>query len=40
MRSLRRGSWRVAVVTGIAGGLFIFACYAIAFLVTNQLIKL
>ena len=39
-RTLRRASWRVAVVAGILGGLFIFARYAIAFLVTDELIKL
>jgi len=38
-RKLRRGSWRVAIVAGIAGGLSIFACYAIAFLITDRLIK-
>src|SRR5881409_3426064 len=39
-RTLRRASWRVAVAAGLAGGISIFACYAIAFLVTDQLIKL
>jgi hypothetical protein len=39
-RTLRRGSWRVAVAAGIAGGLSIFARYAIAFWVTDRLIKL
>jgi hypothetical protein len=39
-RTLRRSSWGIAVVSGVAGGLSIFACYAIAFLVTDQLIKL
>jgi uncharacterized protein DUF6989 len=39
-RTLRRASWRVAVAAGVVGGLSIFACYAIAFLVTDQLIKL
>jgi uncharacterized protein DUF6989 len=38
-RKLRRGSWRMAIVGGIAGGLSIFACYAIAFLITDRLIK-
>ena len=39
-RTLRRTSWRVAVAAGILGGLSIFACYAIAFLVTDRLINL
>jgi len=39
-RTLRHASWLVAIVAGIAGGLSIFTCYAIAFLVTDQLIKL
>jgi hypothetical protein len=39
-QTLRRASWRVAVAAGVVGGLSIFACYAIAFLVTDQLIKL
>src|SRR5512133_3239760 len=30
-RTLRRGSWRVAVVAGVAGGVSIFVCYASAF---------
>jgi len=38
-RRLRRGSWRVAIVAGIAGGISIFACYAVAFLITDRLIK-
>ena len=38
-RTLRRGSVRTAIIAGVAGGLSIFACYAIAFLVTDQLIK-
>ena len=38
-RKLRRGAWRMAIVGGIAGGLSIFACYAIAFLITDRLIK-
>jgi hypothetical protein len=38
-RTLRRGSWRVAIVTGVAGGTSIFACYAIAFLITDRLIS-
>jgi hypothetical protein len=39
-RSLRRSSWYIAVVSGVVGGLAIFACYAIAFWVTDRLIKL
>src|SRR5215813_12654777 len=38
-RKLRRGAWRMAIVGGIAGGLSIFACYAVAFLITDRLIK-
>jgi hypothetical protein len=37
-RTLRRGSWRVAVFSGIAGGLAIFVCYAIAFGLTDRLL--
>jgi len=37
-RTVRRGSWRVAIIAGVAGGISIFACYAIAFLVTHRLI--
>lgn len=37
-RRLRRGSWHVAVVAGLTGGLSIFACYAVAFLLTDRLI--
>jgi hypothetical protein len=36
-RRLRRGSWRAAVVAGIAGGLLIFACYTAAFFITDRL---
>jgi hypothetical protein len=36
-RTLRRGSWRTAVVAGIAGGLAILVCYAIAFFITDGL---
>jgi hypothetical protein len=36
-RTLRRGSWRAAIVAGIAGGLSIFVCYAIAFSITDGL---
>ena len=38
-RRVRRGSWRVAVVAGLTGGLSIFACYAVAFLITDRLIS-
>jgi hypothetical protein len=38
-RTLRRGSWHLAVAAGIVGGFSIFACYAIAFWVTDQLIN-
>ena len=36
-RRLRRGSWRAAVVAGIAGGLLTFACYTAAFFITDRL---
>ena len=35
-RNLRLGSWRGAVVSGIAGGLSIFICYALAFWITDR----
>jgi Domain of unknown function (DUF6989) len=38
-RMLRRSSWRAAVVAGIIGGLSIFVCYAVAFLITDLLIS-
>jgi hypothetical protein len=38
-RTLRRGSWREAVVAGIAGGFSIFVCYALAFWITDRLIS-
>jgi len=38
-RTLRRGSVRTAIVAGVAGGISIFACYVIAFLITDRLIK-
>jgi len=38
-RILRRGSWRMAIAAGAAGGISIFGSYAIAFWVTDQLIK-
>src|SRR4030095_5263235 len=37
-RNLRLGSWRGAVLSGIAGGLSIFICYALAFWITDRLI--
>jgi hypothetical protein len=37
-RNLRLGSWRGAVGAGIAGGLLIFICYALAFWITDRLI--
>ncbi|MGB9475614.1 MAG: hypothetical protein WCE87_11170 [Candidatus Udaeobacter sp.] len=37
-RTLRRGSWREAVVAGIGGGCSIFVCYAVAFWITDRLI--
>ncbi len=38
-RTLRRDSWRVAIVVGAAAGVSIFACYAVAFLITDRLIE-
>ena len=38
-RTLRRGSWRVAVVAGAVGGGSIFVCYAAAFLITDRFIS-
>ncbi|MGC1321324.1 MAG: hypothetical protein WA849_04015 [Candidatus Udaeobacter sp.] len=38
-RTLRRDSWCVAVVAGVAGGASIFVCYAMAFLITDRLIN-
>jgi Domain of unknown function (DUF6989) len=38
-RTLRRRSWRVAIIAGIIGGVSIFACYAAAFLITERLVK-
>jgi len=38
-RTLRRDSWRVAIVGGVAGGASIFVCYAAAFLLTDRLIR-
>ena len=36
-RSVRRGSWFTAIVAGIGGGFAIFACYALAYTVTDVL---
>lgn len=36
-RTLRRDSWRVAIVAGLAGGASIFVCYTVAFLITDRL---
>jgi hypothetical protein len=36
-RTLRRGSWRVAFVSGVIGGASIFVCYVAAFLITDRL---
>jgi hypothetical protein len=36
-RTLRRASWRQAVIAGIAGGFSIFICYALAFWITDRL---
>ena len=38
-RTLRRGSWSVAFVSGVVGGALIFVCYAAAFLITDRLIS-
>jgi hypothetical protein len=38
-RMLRRGSWRDAILAGVAGGASIFVCYAVAFLITDRLIE-
>jgi hypothetical protein len=37
-RTLWRGSWRVAILAGIAGGLLIFVCYTVAFFIADRLI--
>ena len=37
-RTLRRGSWRQAVIAGIGGGVSIFVCYALAFWITDRLV--
>jgi hypothetical protein len=38
-RTVRRGSWRQAVVAGIGGGFSIFVCYALAFWITDRLVS-
>jgi len=38
-RTLRRGSVRTALIAGVAGAISIFACYAVAFLITDRLIR-
>ena len=38
-RILRRDSWGVPVVAGVAGGASIFVCYVAAFLITDRLIS-
>jgi hypothetical protein len=35
-RTLCRGSWRTALVSGVAGGAAIFVCYALAFFITDR----
>ena len=37
--TLRRSSWRGAVLAGIVGGASIFVCYAVAFVITDRLIS-
>ena len=38
-RTLRRGSVRAAIFAGVAGGISILVCYAVAFFITDRLIK-
>jgi len=38
-RTLRRDSWRIAIIAGVAGGASIFFGYAVAFLITDRLMK-
>ena len=38
-RALRRNSWRVALVAGVAVGASIFVCYVVAFLITDRLVS-
>ena len=37
-RTLRRNSWRVAIICGVGSGVAIFVCYVIAFTITDRLI--
>jgi fluoride ion exporter CrcB/FEX len=37
-RTLRRASWRQAVIAGIVGGFSIFFCYVVAFWITDRLL--
>ena len=39
-RILRRSSWRMAIIAGFFGAISIFGCYAVAFLLTDQFVKL
>jgi hypothetical protein len=38
-RVLRHDSWRVAILAGVTGGASIFVCYAVAFVISDRLIK-
>ena len=38
-RTLRRGSVRTAIIAGVAGGISIFVCYAVAFFITDRFIE-
>jgi len=38
-KTLRRGSWRRAVIAGIGGGLSIFVCHVLAFWITDRLLE-
>jgi hypothetical protein len=38
-RTLRHGTWRQAVIAGIGGGFSISVCYALAFWITDRLVK-
>jgi hypothetical protein len=38
-RKVRDGSWRAAIVAGAGGGLAIFVCYAIAYSVTDGIVR-
>ena len=37
--TLRRGSWRTAAAAGVGAGLSIFVCYAVAFFLTDRLVR-